>query len=489
MSYRFTFRGQRYATLEEAERARREYEAQEEAAKARRALERVSELGSALQQRERELEAVRREAARERENREALNKALAREREITQGMQQDLGEMQRIQARLERDQEQARERAEQALRETRERFKGQEARIAQAEKDHADHVRQVEKTFAVQRQEIQKAQDQSDAAVRKAEEAMRETERKFEEERVRRVNQAAGAMAQAKTYVQMAREIQERVRPEVARLDLEGYWNSVETAVKGVDLDLPGEPGPEHGANLAIAKSAFLQATTLERVAAERSAALEAARKAAVDALDYAERQLADPSIQEVFKQEKAAVQRKMAEFRGDMARRFGTHAAWQAKAEESQEFIEAVHSAALRMIAEAPTIKAKLQSRDKYVVNKVRELKSRLGACNASEERFARADDPKSEHVLDLQFGGTKVEVVTDLEGNCVVHGFGHHSASECDNQGRRVLEALSSGSAPAEQHFSHAAVKAPPPPPRAQEQGMDQLHGTLERIEGFKA
>lgn len=437
----WTVEGRSYHNYEEYQRA----QAESERARTVRTAQELAAANDRLQQ----------EIRADRGRMDDVRDSVEQQMEISRRIQANVQAVERNQARLQSVILQNERRMRESLTSLEKEITDQDGKLHGVQVDlgtlrqrHQTHVAQVQRELSDVRTRMEQGLAEAEHQRRLAEERVKASidavDQKVERDRLERSRAVADRLTLASSELEAATAILGRIEPTLQPLDLSGKLQEVRPEVAAGRLLIAQGNASAALATCTLARS---NAESLEHEARTRHVDMEAARYDADRRMTWIDQTVdagASADLRACYKTEARMVRATIDAARSRLEGRYRNYRLLDIERREDAELLERLEHEILDMVASAPGIADAARKRAQQLEEVVEALEKVYGESGAADQRFAIADDPKSELVADIAFGSSTVRLRLSLDGTMLLDGYGHGSNSECATAAHRVIQAL---------------------------------------------
>lgn len=427
MSY--SVNGKTYHSYKSYQKAKRKYDLQQAKQQAKNLQNRVGDLSRQIQNRERELEQARGD--------------LQRQTQINRQIQADVNTLRNTQNQLAQTQRSMEQRMNREFQEIHGHLQKHGEDIAAIEREHREHVAQVNREFTAVRQEMERGFAEVEERRRQTEERLnqeiKKVDDKVEADRRERLEKQRSELDRANEQINMVNEILARNDQEVDALNLR---ENVQTIRMKLDEAQRLHSQKDSASALAIGHDAYSMARALERHVQDRRAELTASKENVTNRVDYLRQMMADKDVEKCFPHEKTRAESILERLSNRAKGGYNRYRSLDIEAHKDDELLKRLEEQVFIMSANTGVVKEMGAERAKKAEKLVEDLTEAYGPVSDVSATFADPQDVKSPMVVHCDFGGAKVDVHLDLDGNYIIDGYGHEDNTTCAAGAERVVE-----------------------------------------------
>ena len=393
--------------------------ARQQASQATRAADAMRQQMSALQQRINERE-------------EALAKArndLSAHTRATEGLRNDVAEMRRLQAEVERQRRHAQDESQRQIEALRADNAINREALSSLERDHAAHAEATRKAYDSLNRELASGLQEAESRRRESEDRLQDeidkVETQVRKERETRLAQQVDALARAGEMILFVEQDIQR------HANVMGYLGLTEDAEEiGNRLRQARElhHNGDAAASLAISHLAAADARSLDAKVRNRDAELSEARQNVSDTVKYMRDMAADATAERYFNVELSKVKNVMDRLERRASRGYERYDQLAIERVRDQEILNNLRGHILEIIKCAPTARDLDIERVEVMKRVIDRLVAINGPMSVAPKRvLSIPQDRKSEMAITCKFGQSQVRVSVDLDGAVSLDGYGY--------------------------------------------------------------
>jgi hypothetical protein len=361
-------------------------------------------------------------------------------------IRRDVGALQRNQRRLDHARLRLESDMESQFAQARQHFAQQEQAIETMQSDHASHVASVQQQFSRVKDELAQGLAQAERRRLEGEErlqgAIRDVSARVDAEREARLATARTQRDRAERLLKELEVEQSQIDPaEATRLGMRDRVQGVLETHRGARTLLAQG---DQVAALARAMGGVGELRTLRQELLARTQDIVVARDdARARAGRLAERVRSEP-IAQWFGTEVELARQVLTRVKNEINAGYRDHASLPVQIDRHNRWLEALETEVDGWDVAAPQLADLASDRNEQIVGVVMALKRAYGPVARTHQRLVDSRDPKSGVVLQLDFGGPRVDVHAGLDGRLQVDGYGHDSNRTCAARGQRSAREL---------------------------------------------
>lgn len=357
--------------------------------------------------------------------------------------QGDFKAQQKANARLEQNQKQI-QRLQKTMQEAQQRLQKDVKSMDQRHQQDLQRVYQNMDALEARTQAEQRALQRSlDEAQARLGAEIQQVERRLEQDLAQRQatqsNQLARALLQAEASQEWIRNLSQT---QLETLDLSGELSEIQG--KLVELNKLTEADSQAALGLGI--DIYQSSRSLYQESQRREALMEASQEALLRDCQYLENLVQNPTIERFFKEELGLFTLLLNQLKHRAETAYGVYRELSVQEREDQRLLNLLRRQAYRMAASVEAIEEQFERRTEAVKKIVlQDLPQVFGALsNKPEQQYLRQGDLKSPLQVRCDFGGSKLQLVADLEGGLHLDGYGYESNVTCRQQGEQLFGLL---------------------------------------------
>jgi chromosome segregation ATPase len=427
-------------------------QAEYQAAFARAEQRKVQRIADSLAAENRQLQNT---IARDRTALDSVRDDVQKQMEISRRIQSNVNSLERNQQRVERALQESESRLQAGLAELEREVQSQAGRIHNVEvgidelrSDHAKHLQDMREGFSTVRDEMRQGLGEAERKRKETEQILKssldELAKKVEDERQKRARQEADELALGRAEVDEARAALAGVDSKAESLALAGDLQQIRARLSAAETLLAQKNA---GSALAVCTLARADADSLVHETRARRVELEETRAevsrrltAILDRVGAG----ANTDLKDCYGLECRRVEGMATEAKERLATRYRSYRLLPTEQHEDEQLLAQLETEAIEMAAATPLVVESATKRVAQVDIVLSTLEETYGQVTAVEQCFARAEDPKSDLILDATFGSSVVRATLGLDGGISVDAYGHSSASACGAAAQHILEKL---------------------------------------------
>jgi chromosome segregation ATPase len=414
---------------------------------------------------------------RDRKQLDSLRGDVKAQMEATERIRSNVRSVERNQQRMNQMLQETERRMQSGFAEIEREFQGQHAAIHGVEANVADlraqqqqHVEQVRQDFLTAQAEVAQQMEQARRQQRESEERLqgeiREVDLKVEHDRAERARRAKDQLALIDTEITEAAAALARVQEKVEGLSLGGDLHQVENRLRVARTLLAQQ---DTSAALSTTMLAHADATSLEREATRREIELTAFQKEVERRAHWIETTLgpeATEAMQECFRLEIEEVLQELAASKERSWSPGMSYSSFAHMRDLTNEALSKLEARTLEIVSSAPLVAEAAIERVEKVEAQIAAMEKIYGRLTEMQNSYARPLDIKSDLLMQLRFGSSRVELRAGLDARMSIDGFNYGSAAACATAAGQMMESLSNGFVVSQQQVdSHDRTQPLPP------------------------
>lgn len=391
----------------------------------------VSRLQSSIHTRERELDEARGD--------------LQRQIQVNQNLQSDVGELRRVQQRLNEEQRDMERRMEDQFRGIRDEIGETQENIEELERIHNEHVAQVQQRFEDARRDMerdfQKAEQERQRLETRVNQRIKEVDQKVEADRQARLAKEADQLSRARLHLDLVEEELQKQQAECERLNLEADAKEIEMMVN--QARSLAERG-DTSAALANGNIAFAKTQALVNNVHRLDAKLKAHKEVAQRRVRELQEEIQDGKFKKFFPHAHERLSRVLERVESRVGTDYQKYEPFTVEQDRNESSLNDLESQIHRMKNSIPSMEDHALERKDRARKLVFAVSQVYGRPTHISERFATKDDPKSDLIVECSFGNRKINVHVGLDGTYTLDGFGHDGNETCGRMANGIARQL---------------------------------------------